>query len=305
LSKTPLVLTKRTNEAEMNVKRLIKRSEEQTMVELNSIVSPYGLHVNTKIRIADIISIEGSGISKELYTYALMAHFDFLVTDETYIPQFAVEFDGPSHDAADARILDAKKDELCRVFDFPLLRVKINYLPKKYNSLSLLEWIIDVYYLQKAFDEAQEKGQVPYDEPFDPLLIISFGVDGDTRRFPSWISRKAAIAIQNHHKHGRVALFGTSGFIGEDSGGNIRGIEYLKVNDTHGIVITSGMRSQLFPINFTDLLRELLLILVHEKLEEFLISGTGLTPLKTIYRLMSRYESQFKMITTHSIGSRS
>src|SRR5690348_9621608 len=108
----------------MNVKRLINKSEEHELETLNSIVAPYNLHVNPKIRIADVFPIERSGISKELYSYALMAHFDFLMTDETHVPQFAVEFDGQSHNAANTKIRDAKKDELCRFFDFPLLRIK-------------------------------------------------------------------------------------------------------------------------------------------------------------------------------------
>jgi hypothetical protein len=66
---------------------------------------------------------EKSGILGELYKYALMAHFDFLVTDKMYIPQFAVEFDGPGHSDADVRRLDVKKDDLCRFFGFPLLRI--------------------------------------------------------------------------------------------------------------------------------------------------------------------------------------
>jgi Protein of unknown function (DUF2726) len=170
---------KRGNEPEMktNVKRFLNRSEENALTELNSVVSPYDLHVNAKVRLADVFEIKRSGISEELYRYTLMAHFDFLITDATYTPQFAVEFDGPGHDAT----LDAKKDEVCRLFFFPLLRIKINYLPKTYNNLSLLEWIIDVYYLEKAFNEAQAKGEVPYDEPFDPFFITLTGADGDVR----------------------------------------------------------------------------------------------------------------------------
>ena len=270
--------------------------------ELASVAAPYGLRVNTKVRVADVCPTEGSGISKELFKYALMAHFDFLMTNDDHVPQFAVEFDGPHHNTPKIKLLDAKKDALCQVFNFPLLRIKISYLPKKYNRLSLLEWIIDVYHMEEAFNEAQAKGNIPPDEPFDPFLILATGVNGDTRRFPYWISRDANIAIKRLHKQGKIALPGTSGFIGKDARGNIRGIEYLKVNDTHGILVKSGMRSQLFPMSFTDLLRELLLILVYEKLKEYLVTGSGLVPIATIDRIAQLYQSRLEGLGAHSTG---
>jgi hypothetical protein len=281
------------------MKRLLNGSEEATLKELNSVGSRHGLRVNAKVRVADVCPIERSGIPEDLYKYALMAHFDFLITNDDFVPQFAVEFDGPSHATPRSKVLDKNKDAICRKFNFPLLRIKINYLPKRYNNLSLLEWIIDVYYLAQAFDEAQEKGYVPYDEPFDPFFITITNEDGHTRRFPYWISRNANLALQKLHSLGKIAVPRTSGFIGEDSEANIRGIEFIKINDTHGVLVKSAMRSQLFPVNFTDLLRELLLIFTYEKIQEYLISGSGLMPLSTIDRIVSLYQSKCKMLSAH------
>jgi uncharacterized protein DUF2726 len=274
------------------MKRLLNWSEAAALKELNSIAPRYELRVNAKVRVADVCAIERSGISDDLYKYALNAHFDFLVTNDDHFPQFAVEFDGVSHDTPRAKVRDEMKDTICRIFNFPLLRIKINYLSKRYNDLSLLEWIIDVYYLAKAFDEAQKKGQIPYDEPFDPFFITITSADGGTRRYPYWISRNASLALRKLHSEGKIAVPGTSGFIGEDSEENIRGIEFVKVNATHGIFVKSAMRAQLFPISFTDLLRELLVIWTYEKLYECLISGLGLTPLAMIGRMMYLYQSK-------------
>lgn len=160
--------------------------------------------------------------------------------------------------------------------------------------------IIDVYYLQQAFFDAQEKGQVPYDEPFDPFFIWITGRDGDTRRYPYWISRNANLSLRTLRSLGKVALPGTSGFIGEDAHGNIRGIEYIKINDTHGVLVKSAMRPQLFPVSFTDLLGELLLIFTYEKVQEYLVTGAGLMPLTTIYRIFRLYESHCTMLSAHS-----
>jgi Protein of unknown function (DUF2726) len=107
------------------VKRLLNRSEEDALSALNAAVAEYALQVHVKTRVADALPIERSGISSDLFSYALKAHFDFLVTDEDTHPKFAVEFDGRGHDPA----RDHKKDAICRFFEFPLLRIKINYLP--------------------------------------------------------------------------------------------------------------------------------------------------------------------------------
>src|SRR5262245_38456958 len=74
-----------------------------------------GYRVCPKVRIADVLKIDGSGIVDAEYRYALRAHFDFLVTSgERGLPEFAVEFDGPHHDSDLETILrDRMKEALC------------------------------------------------------------------------------------------------------------------------------------------------------------------------------------------------
>lgn len=286
------------------MKRLLNLSEERAKAELDAVASRHGLGVHAKVRVADVLPIEGSGVTSDLYRYALMAHFDFVVTDLDFDPRFAVEFDGPGHAAPRAKALDAKKDALCQAFGLSLLRIRSSHLPKAYSDLSLLEWIVDVYHLQRAFDDAQAGGSVPYDESFDPFFIVADSMealsDPKARRFPYWISREAALSIQRLHKQGKVAQRSTSGLIGLDKEGNRRGIEYIRVNATHGILVSSGMRAQLFPVPLTDLLRELLLISVHDKLQRYLATGSGLTPIETIRRLHALYDARLAMLCCHS-----
>jgi hypothetical protein len=42
--------------------------------------------------------------------------------------------------------------------------------------------------MQRSFDEAHEKGEIPFDETFDPAAIIS---DGGGRQWPYWLSATA------------------------------------------------------------------------------------------------------------------
>jgi hypothetical protein len=79
------------------VKRILNRSEKQTEEQLSPLATGNGARIFSKIRVADVLEIENSGISAEAFTYALSAHFDFLICDKSDLPLFAVEFDGPSH----------------------------------------------------------------------------------------------------------------------------------------------------------------------------------------------------------------
>ena len=90
------------------------------------------------MRIADVFPLAGSRLTDELYSYALKAHFDFTISDDSQLPIFAVEFDGPSHSKKEQTERDKKKNEICRFFDFPILRITSNHLLKRYNKSSLL-----------------------------------------------------------------------------------------------------------------------------------------------------------------------
>jgi hypothetical protein len=282
----------------MKVNRLLNFSEEKTFEELNSVVSEYNLRVDCKTRVADVFPIEKSGISNDLYSYALKAHFDFVITDKDHMPQFAVEFDGPTHDATDTQALDAKKNQICQHFEFPLLRLSMDYLSPKYNEMSLLQWIIHVHCLEKLWDEAQSRGEVPYDEPFDPIFLMNVGED--KRRFPFWISLKAKRSLEKLRKQGTICLEAW-GLIGTDPEGTRRGIEFIKIDDTHGILVKVSMRQQLFPnpIPFIELLQELLIICVYEQLQVYLSDGSGSISLTEAYDIAKEYKSKFKAFPMH------
>jgi hypothetical protein len=118
-------------------------------------------------------------------------------------------------------------------------------LPERYNDLSLLKWVTDVYHMRQAWDDAQAKGEVPFDENFDPFLVFFDGRTG--KRSPYWISAAAQVDIQKLYKKGEIASPVTCGFIGEDERGTLRGIEFLRINETHGLIELSGIKAQSFP----------------------------------------------------------
>ncbi|HLO83772.1 MAG TPA: DUF2726 domain-containing protein [Nostocaceae cyanobacterium] len=160
---------------------LLNKYEIVTNEELKKVASKYGVEVCKKIRIADVIDIENSGINKLEYSYALKAHFDFVVTiGKTASPEFVIEFDEKSHEEYERSIRNDKlKNSICKNFEIPLFRINANFLkeigefPKLNNRSifagkfdSLAGWLVECWFLEKAFYEEQKKGIIPYDEPF-------------------------------------------------------------------------------------------------------------------------------------------
>jgi hypothetical protein len=104
-----------------------------------------------------------------------------------------VEYDGPLHQSSTKQQeRDEIKNELCRLAVIGLLRINDRYVTQLYRGMSVLRWIV-VAELEKAFYEAQEKGHIPRDEPFDPAFLEPVG---SGRRFPYWLS---ASATQSFH----------------------------------------------------------------------------------------------------------
>lgn len=253
------------------LKRILNRHEEVTHLRLREVCEAYASHVYAKVRVADILPIENSGIDGELYRYALQSHFDFVVADDQHNPIFAVEFDGPTHRLEQQRERDAKKETLCARFSFPILRINARYLGKQYREMDLLTWFVEVWFAKKWFEEAQESGQIPYDEPFMPQSIVT--IPGRNRRFPLWLSAGARAKIQDLCVAGRVRDFVPSMVIGIDQDGNYRAISFLRIDAERGVCVETGMRLQQFPVSEADALDELVTCQLYEALVSALEVG--------------------------------
>ena len=160
---------------------LVNGYEEATHRILEDAASKSGARVFPKVRMADALDIERSGITPQQYSYALKAHFDFLVTTADYTPQFAVEFDGPQH-ATDSAVIarDALKNSLCEKLGLPLLRIGAEYL-RQVGRFRLIGWLTEVWFLYVAFCEAQQRGELPEDEIFHYSFFLGLGYIEDGR----------------------------------------------------------------------------------------------------------------------------
>jgi hypothetical protein len=117
-------------ETTVALKKVLNRHKEVTHRRLREACEKWDASVFAKVRLADVLPIEGSGINSKEYAYALRSHFDFVVTDGDHNPLFAVEFDGPGHESSDQAHRDRLKNHLCEHFQLPLLRINARYLTK-------------------------------------------------------------------------------------------------------------------------------------------------------------------------------
>jgi len=166
-----------------------------------------------KMRIADVVRIEGSGISDDLYRYALSAHFDVLIAKHNKA-FLAIEFDGAGHAPAN----DAKKALLCDRFGIPMVRVTEKHLDAKQFGDTAVGFFIWQLFCVDAF--LAEYGSDSY-ERYDPYFFAS--IPGKSRNWPfayseRWRARlerpfraaadKFDSSVRDFYAHG-ILQFGT------------------------------------------------------------------------------------------------
>jgi Protein of unknown function (DUF2726) len=239
-----------------------------TSKRLDAALSEHAAKVFAKVRVADILPIEGSGVTSEDYRFALQAHFDFLVSDGEHHPLFAVEVDGPQHATPEQAARDGRKDSLCERFDFPILRINAKWLKEQYLGFSLLAWFVEVWFAAKEFERQQAAGIISKDEPFDPTFFVT--MPGRDRSFPLMLSAGPCSRVRNLWFQGKVRDPWPSFLIGRDHRQTYRAIGWLMVTDDAGVLARTAMRLQRFPVREWEALREIIPFGVERRLNSVL-----------------------------------
>jgi hypothetical protein len=282
--------------------RLLNKSEEATYLRLSGIAGDHSALVFAKVRVADVLQINRSGISNEQYHYALSAHFDFVVTDAEYLPLFAVEFDGPHHKSSErARQNDFKKDSICSALEFPLLRINSLYIGAKYRGMDLLTYFASCWFLWNDFNKAQADGIIPLDEPFDPCMIL---YDGNHKeRWPYWLSAKEQIYIQDLYEQKKVLDPCTSDWVGLDLTGNYRCLAWIQVAEDAYLMSKTGMRSQLFPVSESDLLTQLSVFDIRRELDRYFERQDNAVARCIVEAEITKYRSRYQIMQCGGVSN--
>lgn len=129
--------------------------------QIREAIVRHGAELHEKVRIADIININKLS-QRDFGTYALQAHFDFVLIDGSQEAVVAIEFDGLGHDATN----DRKKDSICQQADLPLIRVYGFEQVREINEITLARYLVELVFHARAFLQMKERGVIGWDEPF-------------------------------------------------------------------------------------------------------------------------------------------
>jgi len=157
-----------------------------------------------KVRIADALDIYESGLTDEEYSYALKAHFDFVVEGAEGV-DFAVEFDEPHHRLdSRAKQNDRLKNAICFKLDFPLVRIDAQYLRGVGQFATVLDWLVEMWYMEQGFISAQQQGKPPDDEDFYSFAVFEWGYIENKKFIPVDLDKLTPSAIEELSRQGKV-----------------------------------------------------------------------------------------------------
>lgn len=274
--------------------RFLNSYEAVTYDKLRAVTEPVGAHVFSKVRLADVIPVNNSGISNEEFSFSLKSHVDFLVTNSDHNIQFCVEFDGPTHRQSAQIRRDELKNQLLTKFQVPFIRINSRYLEDRYRGLDLLTYFVDVWFLAQAFNEAQERGQIPPEEMFDPTFIISDG-QPNGKKWPYWISIELQADIQRMFKKHLIEQPSPSDWIGMDDRGNYRCLAWLFLTAETCVFIETGMRGHSFPVVYSsDLLSQLAVYDLHVAIRKTLDGTAAKVPREALESKLADYKLRFE-----------
>jgi very-short-patch-repair endonuclease len=124
---------------------LFNYTEQKVLRIADAVLGAPKYHVFAKVRVADALKPEVDELSYGDQAFLFRAHFDFVVIDrKSKLPLFAIEFDGPYHKDATQIRRDIRKNRLCHVASFPLLRVGKAHL-YEHDQATLLEFMLRRY----------------------------------------------------------------------------------------------------------------------------------------------------------------
>ena len=143
------------------LRKFRNRSEHRVQQQIRSVIDRHGAELHEKVRVADIVDISKLN-QRALGTYALQAHFDFVLIDEDLEAIFVLEFDGLGHDATN----DAKKNSVCQQAGLPLFRIFGFQEVREINAMTLTRYLVELVFHAREFQKMKAEGQIAPTEPF-------------------------------------------------------------------------------------------------------------------------------------------
>ncbi|MEM9287454.1 MAG: DUF2726 domain-containing protein [Pseudomonadota bacterium] len=136
-------------------------SENRIQQQIRAVITRHGAELHEKVRVADIIDIDKLD-RREQGTYALQAHFDFVLVDESQRAVVAIEFDGPGH----STLNDEKKNSICNQASLPLFRIYGFQEVREINTMTLTRYLVELVFHARVFQQMKSDGRLGQTEAF-------------------------------------------------------------------------------------------------------------------------------------------
>ena len=269
------------------LREVLNASERQVEVKLMEVATANSTRVYSKVRFADVANIDGSGLDSRAYAFALKSHLDFVVTDENRKPLFAVEYDGKGHSTWN----DDVKNALCQQFELPLARISHHHLNLYAREIDTITWLVEVEFVCRAMQEAQENGTFPQDEPIDPFNIYSW--ERNSQKFPLSFTRGTCARIHRLHDAKRLpARFGFHAAFGD--GGRATGVAVQRVGEDRFLFARESIYLNGFGVGPGEVATELSMARLELLLTRHLKGEAVALPASTVYERVNAVASQGK-----------
>jgi len=142
----------------MKIKSLQSGPEMKTQEVLDRTLSGSLYRAVGPVGMKDVLELESRdslSFSHEDRNFYMTAHFDFVIYErQGTMPVFAIEFDGPLHEDPVQIKRDIRKNRLCQLANFPLLRVGYAEIEEQ-DRYTLLDFI-----LRRFLHWSRERGKI-------------------------------------------------------------------------------------------------------------------------------------------------
>jgi hypothetical protein len=229
-----------------HLRPLLSANEKRAARVLEEACASHGWKVFAQVKLSHVLSPNVAGNNSRLRDYATRAEFDFVICDSrTLVPEFAIELDDLSHERPEVIERDRRKNQLCALADFELLRIGVSALDRGPRRLRLVEYLLEARSYCKAFDAAQEGGGIPLDADCDVRWIVERRPDGTLDR-PYDLALPARSEAMRAHQRGEVTdmIINCLAFYWRN--GVVEGWAWLRVHDDCFLFERATIRSWQF-----------------------------------------------------------
>ena len=117
---------------------LLSKNEYACYKSLRIIADKYGFEIFSKVRFADLVSVDGSQTSqkKAYFNKIKSKHIDFVLLDNKHMqPKLLIELDDNSHNTAKRAERDSFVDRVCQKCGLPILHTRTYVLENLESSI--------------------------------------------------------------------------------------------------------------------------------------------------------------------------